>query len=468
MPTNGETPEDARTTLLGYLEGGQTGCITGHATAGRFQVYLMLGEVLAAHCEHDGTRTIELLRNDGVLNGEQVESLSARVAAGTSVTEALFEYVDDQVVVDLCFERFRENLFQFLAGAETAEFAAMEAVFTDNIQVGHDSRVMIEELWGLLEQVGGLAANPDVVLSVGKKRPFTPEQRKLLALCGEGTRLSTLLQRSPWEDGRTLQRVKEALDTGVILAGAAPLPQRAADHPPHSREVLPPPDPTDFDDVTEEASYRRVELTDADLAPVSEDPELAAFQDYDTSRSGGDFVGDILDRVEVTDEQPAPRLPALDAAADTIIEMEDADAAIQAGTVGAVSLNFSGPLLEDDDATRKVEVLNEVLASICAAVDAKEGPGAGRARIQILVEGTTGGISALFKNVEVDPRGHLPTSVVLKNLRKRPVAEHRRLMANGVSDLIERSLSMACENLDDDPIDRLLEAVAGYQSRLGT
>jgi hypothetical protein len=67
----------------------------------------------------------------------------------------------------------------------------------------------------------------------------------------------------------------------------------------------------------------------------------------------------------------------------------------------------------------------------------------------------------------VDNRGQLPIEGVLKNLRRRPASEHRRLLNRGLSDIIERTLSMASEELDEAGLDALLEKIAGYQQRLG-
>ena len=56
---------------------------------------------------------------------------------------------------------------------------------------------------------------------------------------------------------------------------------------------------------------------------------------------------------------------------------------------------------------------------------------------------------------------------MLKNLRKRPASEHRRLLNRGLQDVIERSLSVASEELNDVQLDAFLEHIVGYQQRLG-
>lgn len=195
--------------------------------------------------------------------------------------------------------------------------------------------------------------------------------------------------------------------------------------------------------------------------------DLALFADYDRSRGEGDFTTakDLLDVVDLGDHRPLPAEP--DAHPGEVVEMEDAEHAGGEALVGAVMLNFAGPKLQEEEAARKVDVANEVLATVARALDEVHGNGMGRARVQLLVEGTPGPFAPLFKHVEVDEHAQLPPAILLKNLRKRPASEHRRLLNRGLGDLIERALSLADESLDGDQLDHLLEQIAGYQGRFG-
>lgn len=449
LPRTGETTQDARQTLLGYLEGGQTGCLTGHSERGLVSVYVMLGEVLAAHTEHDAERMISLLRNGVDVPSEALDALAVAVAGGTSLAEALFDAVPDARVLELLFERFRDNLFHFLVGGGAIEFTAMDAVFTDNIQVGHDSRELIDELWTVRRRVAGLLGDESLTLAPGSLAPRGPEQASLRALCGASLSIGTLLALSPWESARTLERVQDMIEDGVLVLRT----------PPPEEEALP-----DDEPPTEEAA-----ITEQMWGDTEPDPEMAAFQDYDTNRVGGDFTTErtLLDRVELEGAASAQPRPSLAASTETVIEMEDAENAGKDALVGVVSLNFSGPKLHDEEAQRKIDVVNEVLATVCAAIEAVEGPGSGQARVQVLVEGSTGALVPLFKHVEVGPDGRLAVQTVLKNLHKRPATEHRRLLQRGLADLVDRALSLANESLDDEALEAMLEKIAGYQQRLG-
>ncbi len=110
---------------------------------------------------------------------------------------------------------------------------------------------------------------------------------------------------------------------------------------------------------------------------------------------------------------------------------------------------------------------SEVLAAVVSAYDQHSGRGAGMATAQLLVEGAPARFAVLFVGVEVDRRGRLDSELLLENLQRRPETEHRRLVNQGVLNLIERALANAVDELPDEAIEPLLHQVVGYQKRLG-
>ncbi len=666
MALSTNPPSLARHTLLSLLEAGSTGCVHARGVGGQpLAVYVMLGEILAAHSADDRERLLGLLANGGLVESARVEALRRAHNEGSTITEELFEFVPEDALQELLAERFRENLFEYLRSSGEPSFEALESVFVENIQVGHDSRALVDELERVAVRTARLREPPGLVLAPGAGTMKDPAQLKMASLCRPRLPIGDLIARSPWEPSRTLTLVAELLERGGLVAVAAredttdrpitrapvaakvvvapgrpestrsierrnsqprdavamalanavsaavakvgrqreghdlsapppaPLPRRETAPPPESRPgarspldavsapmVRRPPvapavvaetrrtDPPAFGARplatarTEPPASTRAEpprppvdaprpsapparpsippearvtlppapaevraptrpvdaavrldppaqpAVRAPAPPVSRpaappvapgrapdppkspalavfdedhpteeiDEEMAAFQDYDYERVGGEFVTETqhLDRVElvpvvpVVPEAPAARgLPLADPTPNLTIEMEDAEHATRAELASAVALNFAGPKLEETEARRKLEVVNEVFAALAEALDRAGGSGAGQSQVQLLVEGTPGAFSALFKSVEVDHGGQLPLDTVLKNLRKRPASEHRRILNRGLADLIERALSMASEDLDDAALEQLLERVAGYQQRLG-
>ncbi|MBM4393027.1 MAG: hypothetical protein FJ090_18020, partial [Deltaproteobacteria bacterium] len=215
--------------MLRHLDQGSTGCL--HAQMGNASValYVMLGEVLAVHASDDCERLLRLLGSNGAVSPDRIERLRRDVLEGRSITEALFDLAPEDLVQDLLQERFRENLFVFLQSAGTATFESLESVFVENIQVGHDSRALIEELDQLVLQTARLRQPPGLVLAPGSGTMKQAEHLKIASICHPRLPLADLLQCSPWEAGRTLACVAEMLERGSLVAVAAsPPPARTS------------------------------------------------------------------------------------------------------------------------------------------------------------------------------------------------------------------------------------------------
>ena len=108
-----------------------------------------------------------------------------------------------------------------------------------------------------------------------------------------------------------------------------------------------------------------------------------------------------------------------------------------------------------------------MLGKIVAAFDQAEGPGAGQSAVQLMVDGSPPKFVALLSGLIVDEDGTLPVGRVMANLYSRPTSEHRKLINDGMLDLMERALSKAADELPDELFDEVYEGVAGYKQRLG-
>ena len=129
--------------------------------------------------------------------------------------------------------------------------------------------------------------------------------------------------------------------------------------------------------------------------------------------------------------------------------------------------SYSAPLLNTDEATSKLLVTNRILATVADSFDQIEGVGRGQEIIVELIEAGPLRYAALYDDAGVHEDGTLENESILLNLRNRPSGEHRQLLNQGLSDLIERCLSAAAEDLPEDTVDAILEQVVGYRQRLG-
>jgi hypothetical protein len=127
----------------------------------------------------------------------------------------------------------------------------------------------------------------------------------------------------------------------------------------------------------------------------------------------------------------------------------------------------AAPRLSKNEAVEKIKVLNEVTSAFHQASDHAAGPGAGRAQLRLLLDGSPRQFALLFNGLALENNGQVDTSELVQRLRKRIGPERRSLLNAGVRDLIQRTLSMADESLEAPQMNALLEQISGQESRLG-
>ncbi len=476
---------DVPESLVRALNEGVTGALLGHTPTGeRCTAYVMAGDLLAVQAADDDLALLRRLVNAGHLKARQAADIEREVESGGAAAPLLFDLLPEQIVTDALYERFRENTFRFLAGSGSVAFEPMDAVFVDNIQVGHDTTALLAELTAQREYLAALGLDPRMVVYAGQATVSTDDQAQIATLTANGASLGEILELSPFEATRTQILVASMLDAGALelrSASASRLPEAPDyfadagrwvsepefDRTPADVDILA---DADGDEHTEEVDRSGFNSTPG-VSPVhlltspDVDDELAAFADNDYTRADGSFIQAkrTLDRVVLAEallDGPPP-------SDQVVVEMEEADPVAIRSTRSVVSLNFEGRKLVDTDARKKIEVTNEVLSTVVRAIDDALGRGVGQSRAQVLVEGTSGPHAVLFSHVELLPGGKLPVDRVLRNLKKRPEGERRYLLNRAMADVIERSLSLADGALDQPGMERMLETIAGYQQRMG-
>jgi len=267
-------------TLRDFLAKGVTGCLrfVGDAVPPQ-QVYLMQGEVLAANATGDGVWIVHRLMNNGTLERGKGRTLIDAIDSGERVEELLMGNVPEGLFLDLLGERFRQNLLDFLTASGQIAFEPMDAIFVDNIQVGHDTRALISELLGVSARIMDLRRDTEkLVIHPGPTMPASLEQARLQDLCDPQRSLTELLDMSPKEPGRTLAMVQDMIDSGGLVterriaANSDTPPLAPADSSPSEEPEEPP-----FDEpVSEELSGLddlHIEPLDADTNPPAPSPD---------------------------------------------------------------------------------------------------------------------------------------------------------------------------------------------------
>ena len=125
------------------------------------------------------------------------------------------------------------------------------------------------------------------------------------------------------------------------------------------------------------------------------------------------------------------------------------------------------PRLSRSDAEQKILAASRVTCAFYTASDALSGPGAGRAQLRLLLDGGPSQFRSLFSGLSIEEDGALPPEELVQRLRTRVGPERRGLLNEGLRDLIQRTLSLADEGLDEEAMNQLLEKIAGHDAEMG-
>ncbi len=414
---------------------GQTGRLRVHIPArGECSIYLLDGEIIAALTDDDPESVVDRLVARGRMQAARALKLKGDPMSGPLSFEKLHKTVDPTLVGRLMVGRFRDNLVFHLFDGGRFVFEHMDSVRVPHLQMGHDSAGLLRELEVVHERIHSwIGIERQRVIGLGEHKPGSPQQRHVQALCSNGLRLDRLIHVSPFFPAQTLVLVAQMVDSGCLTA---------VENDPGDG-----PDPGAVSHAIAMAQAQKERRSEAVAVRAENDkgmtstPEMMVFADHERTDRGlgqGGFSGD-RDRVDLSQSAP----------------------------LKTPGLRLSAPLFQTGEVVRRVGVCNEVLTAFVDVWTDQFGASEARHVAQLLVDGSPLDAVALFRSVEVDSKGRMGASVILKNLQRRPEGERRDLVVKGLSGLIERILTRAAEELDEDRLHIMLNKIAGYRQRMG-
>ncbi|MCB9666236.1 MAG: hypothetical protein H6732_19155 [Alphaproteobacteria bacterium] len=401
--------------LVARVRDGATGCLAVGAGSAELAVYLLDGHLLATRASDDTPVLVERLTAAGSLTPDrgrqllQMQEMSMPILGQhlqDPIIGLLFEEDPTERLDTVLADRFEENVARFVGhrGAPRWEDGVVPWVF--NLQIGHDSAALVDKaaaVWALSQGI-----RDSLEVRRGTAAPDDEVTERLVDAVGS--------------EVRSVAELVDAL-------GVAPLVGKAV----VARGL---------------ESGLLVDASAVEPGEGAEDEELEAFAGTEDAHRGGSrggaFVTEAhnLDRVEIE-------------ALDDVVTSSNREP------------SYAAPTLTEADALEKIGVANEVLAVLVRAMDEAAGTKRGRSVVQLLVDGRPRAFVPLLADVQVTARGLLPESAVVVNLRRRPDTEQRRLLNQGLLDLLDRALDRAADELDDEVMDDILAKVMGYRQRLG-
>lgn len=222
-PSLHRRPSDCADVLRDYLARGQTGRLQRPHRASRgpggLHVFVMAGEILAAHGPDDGIWIVRRLVNGGALTERLGRAFTRALERGQPFEELLVSKIPGRVLSAMMEGRFRQNLLDFVTGTSAVRFEPMDTIFVANLQHGHDSLALLRAITNRRDRIAPLAARRSpLTLRPGPSMPATQVEARLLDFCDPASSLQRLLTFSPYEPGDTLDAVVSMLGAGTLVS----------------------------------------------------------------------------------------------------------------------------------------------------------------------------------------------------------------------------------------------------------
>jgi hypothetical protein len=170
---------------------------------------------------------------------------------------------------------------------------------------------------------------------------------------------------------------------------------------------------------------------------------MGGFEDYDRNRMRGN--GEFLVRSEHLD-------------------VVDLGSTSRSSNSEDQPTRFTAPGLTPAQVVQKVGVCNQLLRAALARLQARGELAIPKLQVLVLARDTL--FFQMLGAVAQDIHGQLSLESLQHSLSMQSPAQRRRMLERGLLDLIERTLDLCAEQLDEQSMDRLLEEVAGFHQRL--
>jgi hypothetical protein len=362
----------------------------------------------------------------------RVEKASQTILGKTlcdPVLGLLLEQVPVGLMNQVLLERFEDNLCRFLGSVSAPRFESAAVLWFENVHMEDDALPLIERCgkrWDL-----GASLDLQGKVTAGSDQAADAVQASIQRLVPEeGMKVHGLIGLVPLEYCEARITVSQMIASGALVLKARKTYARRLDATIQAAS-------DGFDD----GAWN-------DQADDFSDDDLDAFGGADDERRGGENGGQFL-----TNERHLERVDIGNVSPDTT------------PSIPRTALDLGSSTLSDHEALTKLGVVDQVFGVLFSAFE-QEGIN-GKALLEGILDQCPARYVHLFSRVRVNPDGTLQRAVLIRNLRRRPDLEHRRLLNQGLLDLLDRAMGRAADKVSSATVDRILEQVADYRQRLG-
>ena len=209
------TQNETYQALTEHLSGGEIGCLKLENNSSQITVYVMYGGIVGALSAQDDVQLVRRLRLASHLNDAQVRVLSTVMKADKPLLNFLFEMLSEETLHQFLYEQFLENIATFLSSTSKCSYEKLQAVFIDNLQMGHNTDFVLEHCSKLAESAASIEL--DIQLACAKTQGCLESDLTILELFGKGQKLSNIIDKVPMGPLATRAQISELIHRGFLV-----------------------------------------------------------------------------------------------------------------------------------------------------------------------------------------------------------------------------------------------------------
>jgi hypothetical protein len=155
--------------LLESLQNSETGQLTVGTAKKQYQVSILNGSIVGATSSVDRQKLLHRLNLEKQLPISRIKALESLIKQKQPIMGLLIDEVDHRRLEKLLFEQYLDNICAYLGSSDRPVFKKLEAIFVDNLQLGHEPFEMVERCAQLWDQADKL--NLRAKLVIGPRPP---------------------------------------------------------------------------------------------------------------------------------------------------------------------------------------------------------------------------------------------------------------------------------------------------------